>query len=221
MLRLVASLTAGVKSHGVGVHGSFQVRGGKFERVQDVESQLQLRSVSESQVRSWFGVAKGFHEVGQLTSFAVNGTPSDVNSFGDTDITAALTYSNHSSVLPYSADIINRVQEDVRFGRAFVFPLRVVNDIMGLRLSPLKVEASSSNPRVMHDLTLASSSSSPDVNAGMNFSAVPPCQLGHVMRAVVLPIWYVRRKYGVGARIVLSKMDVKDAIRHLKPNELF
>ena len=113
---------------------------------------------------------------------AVNGAPEDVNSFGDTDITAALTYNNHSSVLPHSADIISRVQEDVRFGRAFVFPLRLVNAIMGLRLLPLAVVVFTSKTRVVHDLTLASSSLSPEINAGTELSTVPP---SHVMWEVV------------------------------------
>ena len=74
--------------------------------MQDFESQLQLstRNVSGFQVRSWFGVAKGFLEVDQLASIAVHGAPMHANGFGETDITAALTHNNHSSVVPYTAD---------------------------------------------------------------------------------------------------------------------
>ena len=41
----------------------------------------------------------------------------------------------------------------------FVFPLDVVNDIMGLRLLPLGAMASNSKARVIHDLNLASAPS--------------------------------------------------------------
>lgn len=39
------------------------------------------------------GVAKVFFKVKKLTSIAVHVVPVHVNGFGDTDITAALTYS--------------------------------------------------------------------------------------------------------------------------------
>ena len=46
-----------------------QAREGSFERAQDFEPQLHLLCASEPQVRSWFGFAKGFPTVGQLTKF--------------------------------------------------------------------------------------------------------------------------------------------------------
>ena len=74
---------------------------------------------------------------------------------------------------------------------------------------------STSKTRVIHYLTFASSPSSPGVNANTDFSTASPCQLGHVLREVVWRILYLRRKYGVGAPIVLSKMGVKDAFRQV------
>ena len=91
--------------------------------MQEFEFRLQLPSVSEFQLRSWFGVAKGFPKADQLASIAVHGAPVHVDGFGDTDITAALAYNNHSSVIPYTNAIISKVHEDVRFGHAFVSPL--------------------------------------------------------------------------------------------------
>ena len=103
----------------------FQARGRKFERMQEVECQVQLPGVSESPVRSWFGVANGSPKVDQLASIAVHVAPVHVNGSSDTDITAAPTYNNHSSVVPCTDDPIEKVHEDVRFGRFFVSPLRL------------------------------------------------------------------------------------------------
>ena len=134
-----------------------------------------------------------------------------VNGFGDTDITAALAYENHSSVTPYTRDIVNKIHEDVRFGRAFVFPLRLAKGNLGLRLSTLAVVASTSKTRIIHDLTLASSASCHGVDADTYFAMAPPCQLVHVLRDVVRLMLYLRRKHGVSARILLSKIEVKEA----------
>ena len=86
----------------------FQLRGRKFERMQEFKFRSQLPSVSEFQLRSWFGVAKGFPKIDQLASIAVHGAPVHADGFGDTDIKAALAHNNHSSVVPYTNAIINR-----------------------------------------------------------------------------------------------------------------
>ena len=88
-------------------------------------------------------------------------------------------------------------------------------DTMELRLSPLAVVVSTSNTRVIHYLTFASSPSSSGVNADTDFSTTPPCQLGHVLPEVVWRMLYLRRKYAIGARMVLSTTDVKDALRQV------
>ena len=53
------------------------------------------------------------------------------------------------------------------------------------------------------------------VNEDTDFSSVPTCELGHVLRDIVRRILYLRQRFGRGARIVLSKMDVKDAFRQV------
>ena len=201
---------------GTGVHFFFFLSNGrKFERLREFELQLHLPRVSESQVRSWFGGVKGFPKVNQLASIAAHGAPVHVYGLGDTNITAALEYGNHSNVTPYTRDLVNKIHEDVRFGRALVIPLRVANAILGLRLPPLAVVASTSRTRIIHDLTFASSPSCHGVNADTDFATAPPCRRGHVLRDVVRRIAYLRRKVGVSARILLSKMDVKDAFRQV------
>lgn len=117
--------------------------------------------------------------------------------------------------VPVHVNGFNKVHEDVRLRRALVFPLRLVNGIVGLRLSPLTVVASTSKNRVIHNLTFASSPSNPGANADTDSSTAPARQLGHVLREVVWRILYFRRKYGVGAHIVLSKTDVEDAFRQV------
>lgn len=87
---------------------------------------------------------------------------------------------------------------------------------MGLRLSPLGIVASTSKTRVIHDITFASAPSMPGVNYDTDFTTAPSCQLDHVMRYVTLRIIYWRRNYGVSARKVLSKIDVKDAFRQVQ-----
>ena len=53
------------------------------------------------------------------------------------------------------------------------------------------------------------------VNEDTDFSSAPTCELGHVQRDIMWRILYLRKRFGRGARIVLSKMDVKDAFRQL------
>ena len=122
-----------------------------------------------------------FPNVDQLGSITIHGAPVHANGSAHADITAALKYNNHSSVVPCTDDIITKVYEGVRFGRFFVFPLRLVEGMKGLRLSPLvDVVAPTPKTRVIRDLTFASSLSS----AGVHFSIAPACQLGHVLRKV-------------------------------------
>ena len=66
---------------------------------------------------------------------ADNGAPVEVDGVGN--LKAALAYSNHRSIAPYSKQILRKVWDDVRFGRAFVFPRNSAAFVRGLRLSPL------------------------------------------------------------------------------------
>ena len=48
-----------------------------------------------------------------------------------------------------------------------------------------------------------------------NFSSVPPCELGHVLREVLLCVWFLRQTHGRSARIVLCHVDVQEAFRQV------
>ena len=52
-------------------------------------------------------------------------------------------------------------------------------------------------------------------NDDTDFDCAPPCELGHVLRDVLLRVLYPRQKHGPGARIVLSGIDGKHAFRQV------
>ena len=116
-------------------------------------------------------------------------------------------------------EITNKIRDDVRFGRAFVFPRESGARIPRLLVSPLAVIKSSTKLCVVHDLTFSSGPSMTGVNEDTDFSSAPACELGHVLRDIIWCILYLPQRFGRGARIVLSKIDVKDAFRH-RPVEI-
>lgn len=83
-----------------------------------------------------------------------------------------------------------------------------------MTLSPLGVVITS-KLRIIHDLSFLHGNSKHSVNADTDFESAPQCNLGHVLRNVVWRVLYLRRRFGNAARIVLSKMDVKDAFRQV------
>ena len=89
-----------------------------------------------------------------------HGVPVRVNGVGD--LKAALQYSNHRSIDQYTGRFGAKVAEDVRLGRAFIFPREMASRIPGLRVSPVGVAVSATKVRIIHDLTLAFSN--PGVN---------------------------------------------------------
>ena len=108
---------------------------------------------------------------------------------------------------------MTKVVEDVRLGRAFIFPREMASRIPGLRVSPVGVAVSATKVRIIHDLTMAFSN--PGVNGDTNFESAPKCKLGHVLRDIVWRILFLRRTLAPHTHIMLSKMDVKDAFRQV------
>lgn len=49
----------------------------------------------------------------------------------------------------------------------------------------------------------------------LNSCRHPPCDIGGVLRKVLMRILFTRQKSGPSARIVMSKLDVKEAFRHV------
>ena len=96
-----------------------------------------------------------------------HGVPVRVNGVGDLKL--ALQYSNHSSIDQYTGHFVTKVVEDVRLGRAFIFPREVASHIPGLRVSPAGVAVSATKVRIINDLTMAFSN--PRVNGDTDFES--------------------------------------------------
>ena len=87
-------------------------------------------------------------------------------------------------------------------------------DIVGLRVSPLAVILEP-KLRTVHDLSFASADGRTSVNSDTDFSSAPPSELGHVLREVLLRVLFLRQTHGRSARIVLCRVDVKEAFRQV------
>ncbi|CAM9488011.1 unnamed protein product [Discosporangium mesarthrocarpum] len=93
-----------------------------------------------------FGVKRGFPHVGsvvQLAHFGVLGGVIDADTLHQ-----ALQYGNHNSMLI-------EISNDVRLGRAIVFPKGLAPQIHGLRMSPLAVVHEGTKARNIHNLTFS------------------------------------------------------------------
>ena len=124
------------------------------------------------------------------------------------NLTAELAYGNHPSVAAHAVAVHRNICADVVHGRALVFKLSSTSDIRGLRVSPLAVVPEF---RIIHDLTFARAGGHSSVNDDADFSSAPSCELGHVLRDVLLRVLFLRQMHGPTARIVLSRVDVKYA----------
>ena len=131
------------------------------------------------------------------------------------DLALALRYSNHSGADGFVDEITEKIRDDVKFGRAFVFPREAADCIPGLRVSPLAVIKSTTKLRVVHDSMFSSGPSTIGVKKDTDFSSAPTCEVGHVLRDIIWRILYLYHRFSRGARVVLSKMVVKDAFRQV------
>ena len=163
-------------------------------------------------VRHWFGAIKKFPAIRQLLHVLSPGAPVGVARGGD--LHAELAYGNHPSVASHELAIHKKVCSDVVHGRALVFDLLSAVDIVGLRVSPLAVILEP-KLRIVHDLSFASAGGRTSVNSDTDFSSAPPCELGHVLREVLLRVLFLRQTHGRSARIVLCRVDVKEAFRQV------
>ena len=143
-----------------------------------LKNRLPVPRVNAGRVAAWFGDTKRFPQVDLLVKVITNGVPVMVDGGGD--LSAALQYGNHRSIVPYEGNILCKIADDVRLGRAFVFPWETADRVPGLLVSPLGVTVSPAKIPIIHDLTLETSV--PGVNADTDFSSAPTCKLGHVSR---------------------------------------
>ena len=99
-------------------------------------------------------------------------------------------------------------------GRALVFDLRFAGEILGPRIPPLSVVL---EPKfwIIHDFTFASTGGRTIVDGDTGVDSAPPSELGHVLREVLLRVISLRQTHCSSARILLCRVDVKDAFRQL------
>lgn len=126
---------------------------GKISCMMDTLRTLPVPNVDGNAVREWFGNVKRFKGIDLLVRIVTAGAPVEVG--GQGDLPAALEYGNHSSVAQFEPQILEKIQEDLLLGRAFVFPREEAEHIPGLRVSPLTVAVSDTKARICHDLSNA------------------------------------------------------------------
>ena len=119
------------------------------------------------------------------------------------------------SVAPHVDNILAKYFDELRFGRAFIFPRSSAAYIPNLRLPPLAVVVSPSKSRVIHDLALSVSPRPNSVNTDTDSAQALPVERGRVLRYAIWRILYLRRRFGPRARIVLTKIDVPKVVHHM------
>lgn len=96
---------------------------GRFECMQAIENGVGVPRVRADFIRFWFGRLKGLPSVEMVANIAVNGAKVPVGGAGD--LIEEMKYGNHGSAKPYSHDILQKLFDDVRFGRAFIYSQKV------------------------------------------------------------------------------------------------
>ena len=168
--------------------------------------------VDERQKEHWFGKVKKIPQINRLLGSLVPGVPVNVAQGGH--LSEAVKYGNHPGVMSHAENIAKKVVADVVTGRALVLNAKFVQEIGGIRLSPLRVIE---EPKIgiIRDMTFAGSGNRSSVNEDTDFDCAPPCELGHVLRDISLRVLYLRQKHGPGARILSSRNDVREAYRQI------
>lgn len=162
--------------------------------------------VDVQRVRHWFGSMKRFPQEQVLLRMLSPGVPVNVKPGGH--LQAEIDYGNHPSTEGHADTIRAKVVQDVANGRALVFNRASAHEIRRLRISPLGV-VEGRKLRIIHDLTFAG------VNGDTDFAAAPACELGHVLGDVCRRVLYLRQRHGAVARVMLCRIDVKDAFRQI------
>ena len=120
-------------------------------------------------------------QAGAVADTIANGT--DVPVDGVIDLEVALQYGNHSSVQQYSAEIVQKIFDDVRFGTASIFPRNFAHtyipSIPGLHLSSMGAVWKPNK------LTFRSSRFAGSVSTDTAVGSAPDVELGRVLRDII------------------------------------
>ena len=165
--------------------------------------------VDVEKIQHWFRRVKQFPLIDLLLRALSLGMPVDEAQGGH--LIEDVKYGNNPNVSGHAEGIPKNVVTDVVTGRALVCNANFSQDVQGIRLSPWGV-GEEPNFRRIHDLTSQDLAIRSFVNEDTDFDCTPPCALGHVLRDVLLRVVHLRQKRGPGARIALSRIDVKDAL---------
>eukprot|EP00752_Nemacystus_decipiens_P007888 g7048.t1 len=166
-----------------------------------------------SRVGEFFGGRHGYPEWERLVEIAEVGVPlSSVRSGGDLE--RELEYGNHRSAAEEEPAVWEKVLRDVATGKALVFPKRMAGQIPGLRVSPMGVvKEKEGKIREIHDLTVEVGEGR-SVNASTEFSEIPECTMASALKRLITRLLQLR-KDDPTAHLVLQKMDLKGAFRHI------
>ena len=128
-------------------------------------------------------------------------------------------YGNHPSSESHTEAICAKIVQNVVNGRALAFKRSSVSDIRGLRVSPVGA-VEGRKLRIIHDLTFAGGGYRSSVNGDTDFSVAPTCELGYVFADVCRRLLYLHQRHDVVARVMLCRIDVKDAFRQIPVDPL-
>ena len=136
-----------------------------------------------------------------------------------TNLPARLARGNHSSAKQNPKAVEERLVADLLHGRVFIVPVSHAAMIPLLRPAPLGDVFKRNKHRVIHDLSFRYQlpDGSPDwsVNDLTDPSEVPDCDIGHIFIDFLSRVYQLRLRYR-SAHIVLAKVDVTDAFRHVR-----
>ena len=147
-----------------------------------------------------FGIGLAREKDSAFVTDTSPGAPVDVAPGGD--LRAKLPCGNHPSSESHTGAIRAETVQDVGNRRVLAFKRSFVSDIGDLHVSPLgAVEAR--KLRIIHDLTFAGNGYRSSVNNDADFSATPPCELGHVFGDVCRRILYFHHRHSAVAHVML------------------
>ena len=189
--------------------------GGVGQVVRWLGGPLTAPHMDPERVEAFFGDKHSFPGIEHLKHIARVGVPVDVLPGGD--LAKELEYGNHSSANNFGEAVWKKAVADVACGRAIVFPKEQADQVPGLRVSPVGVVEEREKIRIIHDMTFEhrDGHGGGSVNATTDWDEIPACALAGVMREVLQRILGLRAKFGGRARILIQKMDVKNAFRQI------
>ena len=185
--------------------------------VSAVESPFYTPHIDVARARHWFGEVKRFPQISCLLQVLSLAAPVDVAPGGD--LLAEIAYSNHSSSGSHTGAIRAKIAQDIVNGSVLAFRRSSISDTRGLRVSPLGT-VEGRKLCIIHDLTFAGDGYRSSVNDDTDFSAAPPCELGHVFADICKRILYLRQRHGVVSRVTLCHIHVKDLFRQIPVDPL-